>query len=77
MRIAFTARRNGSLIPIEERPDIEMTHIDGARIAPENARVWNPAFDVTPNNLVTAIITEKGVIRAPFTKNLVLLAKAY
>jgi methylthioribose-1-phosphate isomerase len=60
----------GSRIPIEERETIEMTHIEGIRIAPEGVPVWNPAFDVTPNSLITAIITEKGVVRTPFDENL-------
>jgi methylthioribose-1-phosphate isomerase len=61
---------DGSLIPIEERGAIEMTHMDGVRIAPEGVPVMNPAFDVTPNRLIAGIITEKGVIRAPFAENL-------
>jgi methylthioribose-1-phosphate isomerase len=65
---------DGSLIPIEERDLLEVTHMDGFRIAPDDATVWNPAFDVTPNDLVTAIITEKGVVRAPFDQNLKALS---
>lgn len=61
---------DGSRIPIEERESVEMTHVDGIRVAPENVPVWNPAFDVTPNKLVTAIITEKGVVKPPFAENL-------
>ncbi len=53
----------GKKIPIEERAPEEVTHIRGQRIAPEGVRVANPAFDVTPARLVTAIITEKGVFR--------------
>ncbi|MBI5379848.1 MAG: S-methyl-5-thioribose-1-phosphate isomerase [Nitrospirae bacterium] len=53
----------GKKIPIEERPPEEVTHIQGKRIAPEGVQVANPAFDVTPARLVTAIITEKGVFR--------------
>jgi methylthioribose-1-phosphate isomerase len=64
---------DGSGIPIEERDLQEVTHMDGVRIAPEDAPVWNPAFDVTPNALITAIITEKGVVRAPFDENLTRL----
>lgn len=61
---------DGSGIPIEERALQEVTHLDGVRIAPEDAHVWNPAFDVTPNALITAIITEKGVVRQPYKENL-------
>ncbi len=53
---------DGSHIPIEERDECEVTHIGGLRIAPEGVCAWNPAFDVTPAEYVTAIITEKGVI---------------
>lgn len=63
---------DGSLIPIEERSIVEMTHVEGARISPEGVPVLNPAFDVTPNDLVTAIITERGVIRAPYKSNLAI-----
>lgn len=57
---------SGGSIPIEERHPEEVTHIGGRRIAPCGVRVWNPAFDVTPSSLVSAIITEKGVFRAPY-----------
>lgn len=60
----------GSLIPIEERPAEEITHGFGKQTAPEGIKVYNPAFDVTPNELVTALITEKGVIYPPFRENL-------
>ncbi|EKD41674.1 MAG: hypothetical protein ACD_73C00588G0001 [uncultured bacterium] len=61
---------HGDLIPIEERPFEEVTHIKGQRIAPESIKIRNPAFDVTPNELVSAIITEKGIIKAPFTESI-------
>jgi methylthioribose-1-phosphate isomerase len=61
---------DGSHIPIEERGAKEVTHLQGVRIAPEGTEVRNPAFDVTPNRYVTAIITEKGVARAPYTESL-------
>ncbi|HIP91885.1 MAG TPA: S-methyl-5-thioribose-1-phosphate isomerase [Thermotoga sp.] len=61
---------NGSMIPIEERNPDEVTHCGGRRIAPEGVKVYNPAFDVTDASLVTAIITEKGVVRPPYEKNL-------
>lgn len=57
----------GDRIPIEERPSREVTHVfDQVRIAPEGVPVRNPAFDVTPAELVTAIITERGVARPPY-----------
>ncbi len=59
----------GSQIPIEERRSDEITHLAGHSdhaVVPDGAGVYNPAFDVTPNQLVTAIITEKGVARAPY-----------
>jgi methylthioribose-1-phosphate isomerase len=61
---------DGSLIPIEERDSSEMTHVGDVRISPEDVPVLNPAFDVTPNHMIEAIITEMGVIRAPYTQNL-------
>ena len=57
---------NGAAIPIEERSAQEVTDIGGKRIAPEGIAVRHPAFDVTPARLVTAIITERGVLRAPY-----------
>lgn len=57
---------HGDEIVIEERSSDEVTHIRGQRIAPEGVQAAHPAFDVTPNNLVTAIITERGVLQAPF-----------
>ncbi|MFF2480642.1 S-methyl-5-thioribose-1-phosphate isomerase [Paenibacillus sp. NPDC058071] len=60
----------GAEIPIEERSAEEITEGFGKRTAPQGIKVFNPAFDVTPNELVTAIITEKGIIRAPYDVNL-------
>jgi len=57
---------SGEQIPIEQRQAEEITHIRGVPIAPEGVAVQNPAFDVTPHKYITAIITEKGIIRAPF-----------
>ncbi|MEH7238262.1 S-methyl-5-thioribose-1-phosphate isomerase [Bacillus sp. JJ1562] len=54
---------SGKEIPIEERNSEEVTHLGGVRIAPEGVQVYNPAFDVTPNELITAIITEKGILQ--------------
>jgi methylthioribose-1-phosphate isomerase len=61
---------SGDLIPIEQRAAAEVTHVQGVPMAPEGTRVENPAFDVTPNRYVTAIITERGVARAPYTESL-------
>jgi methylthioribose-1-phosphate isomerase len=57
---------SGASIPIEERPPGEIVSVGGARVAPTGIHVRNPAFDVTPSDLVTAIITEAGVIRPPY-----------
>jgi methylthioribose-1-phosphate isomerase len=60
----------GEEIPIEERDIREVTHVKDIQLAPDNAEVSNYAFDVTPNEFVTAIITEKGVARAPYSESL-------
>ena len=60
----------GDQIPIEERGIREVTHVRDIQLAPDNCEVSNYAFDVTPNEFVTAIITEKGVARAPYTESL-------
>lgn len=60
----------GDDIPIEERNIREVTHVKDIQLAPDNTTVSNYAFDVTPNDLVTAIITEKGVARAPYAESL-------
>ncbi len=57
---------NGDLIPIEERSPEEVTSMCGLRVAPPSVQAANPAFDVTPAGLISAIITEKGVARPPF-----------
>jgi methylthioribose-1-phosphate isomerase len=61
---------SGDDIAIEERGAEEVTLVDGAQIAPTGTEVYNPAFDVTPAELVTAIITEKGIAYPPFLENL-------
>ncbi len=61
---------SGDAIPIEERAGREVTHIQGVQIAPEGIAVANPAFDVTPNRYVSAIITERGVAKAPYEEAL-------
>lgn len=60
----------GADIPIEQRAASEITEGFGARTAPEGVTVYNPAFDVTPHGYVTALITEKGIVRPPFTEGL-------
>src|SRR5687767_10730782 len=69
------ATADGSGIPIEERSAKEVTHLGPARLTPAAAKVRNPAFDVTPNKYVTAIITERGIARAPYTESLASLVK--
>ncbi len=66
------ALKNGALIPIEEREPGEVLDIQyrGERVAPEGARARNPAFDVTPNRLISAIVTENGIVHPPFETNL-------
>ncbi|MEX2300363.1 MAG: S-methyl-5-thioribose-1-phosphate isomerase [Bryobacterales bacterium] len=66
---------SGKEIPIEERSADEVTHIQGHLVAPKGTQVMNPAFDVTPAKYVTAIITERGVARAPYLDSLAKLAK--
>jgi methylthioribose-1-phosphate isomerase len=65
---------SGAEIPIEQRAAAEVTHIFGCQVAPPDTPVQNPAFDVTPARYVTAIITERGVARAPFEESLKRLA---
>ncbi|HKF26559.1 MAG TPA: hypothetical protein VKB24_11290, partial [Candidatus Acidoferrum sp.] len=64
---------DGNHIPIEERSSAEVTQIQGIRIAPD-VKAAHPAFDVTPNRYISAIFTEGGVARAPYTESLVALA---
>lgn len=66
----------GEQIPIEQRSAKEVTHHAGKQIAPEGVLVENPAFDVTPNKYVTAIITERGIARIPLAESLKELAGA-
>jgi len=68
--------KSGDSIPIEQRSAEEVTHVFGVPIAPENIAVENPAFDVTPARYVTAIISERGVARAPYEESLKRLAEA-
>jgi methylthioribose-1-phosphate isomerase len=66
---------DGSLIPIEERDAREITHLGDRQLAPEGIAVRNPAFDVTPHRLVTAIITERGVARGDYRQQLAELVQ--
>jgi methylthioribose-1-phosphate isomerase len=63
----------GAEIPIEERSAQEVVEIHGTRVAPEGIRVRHPAFDVTPARLITAIITERGVLRPPYEESIAAL----
>jgi len=62
--------KSGQEIPIEQRDRKEVTHIGGQQFAPDGIEISNPAFDVTPNDLITAIITDRGVARAPYSESL-------
>jgi len=64
------ATLTGDSIPIEERPAVEVTHHGGKQLTPNGVGIANPAFDVTPAKYVTAIITERGVLRAPYAESL-------
>lgn len=68
--------KSGDEIPIEERDIKEVTHIREHQMAPDGIEVQNPAFDVTPNELISAIITDKGIARAPYEESLRNLAGA-
>ncbi len=61
---------SGDEIPIEQRSPTEVTHIQGVSLAPENTEAANPAFDVTPHRYITAIITERGIIKEPYGEGL-------
>jgi methylthioribose-1-phosphate isomerase len=64
------ATPDGEHIPIEERDQREVTHLGSSRLTPIGAKIRNPAFDVTPHRYITGIITEKGIIRPPYTETL-------
>jgi len=64
------ATSTGADIPIEERSPVEVTHHGGKQLTPHNVGICNPAFDVTPAKYIAAIFTERGVLRAPYTKAL-------
>lgn len=64
----------GDLIPIEQRAAREVTHVNGVQVTPHGVSIENPAFDVTPAKYVTAIITERGVLRAPYGESIQAMA---
>jgi methylthioribose-1-phosphate isomerase len=64
----------GDQIPIEERPVREVSHVFERQVAPSGVKIANPAFDVTPSELITAIVTERGVARQPLGRTLARLA---
>ncbi len=66
---------SGDDIPIEERRETEITSLAGVQIAPAGISVFNPAFDVTPAALITAIITEKGILKPPYGEAIAKLSK--
>ena len=70
------ATAHGDLIPIEQRDPREVTHSNGKQMTPDNVGIENPAFDVTPAKYITAIITERGVLRAPFPESIATMAAA-
>jgi len=64
------ATPDGDAIPIEQRPAIEVTHHGGKQLTPNGVEIYNPAFDVTPAKYIAAIITERGLLRAPYGESL-------
>jgi len=70
------ATANGDAIPIEQRAAREITHLNGVQVTPHGVRIENPAFDVTPARNIAAIITERGVLRAPYTSSIASMAGA-
>jgi methylthioribose-1-phosphate isomerase len=71
------ATATGDDIPIEERDAKEVTHMRDYQLTPDGVDVHNFAFDVTPNEFIAAIITDRGVARAPYTESLRTLAEAH
>ena len=61
---------DGEHIPIEERNAREVTHVGSSQVAPKGALIWNPAFDITPHRFIAGIITERGILRAPYAESL-------
>jgi methylthioribose-1-phosphate isomerase len=71
-----TATASGDLIPIEQRNPREVTHSNGVQMTPTGVGIENPAFDVTPAKYIAAIITERGILRAPYTESIRQMAAA-
>jgi methylthioribose-1-phosphate isomerase len=69
------ATADGDAIPIEERSPAEVTTVAGARVAPARTQALNRAFDVTPAGLISAIVTEQGIVRPPFDRPLARSAR--
>ena len=67
--------KTGKDITIEERASHEISHIHGKQLAPTNMKTFNPAFDVTPHQYISGIITEAGVLRAPFNRSIEKIQK--
>jgi methylthioribose-1-phosphate isomerase len=65
--------RGGADIPIEQRAPVEITHVSGVQLVPKGVSVFNPAFDVTPAELISAIITERGIAHPPYAESLTKL----
>ena len=70
------ATPTGAGIPIEERAAREFTHINGRQVTPDGVSIQNPAFDVTPARYITAIITERGILRAPLAESIAAMAQS-
>jgi methylthioribose-1-phosphate isomerase len=70
------ATPDGDTIPIEERDQREVSHLGSSRITPIGAHIRNPAFDVTPHRYIAGIITERGILRPPFSESLAAAFKA-
>lgn len=71
------ATASGEAIPIEQRAAREITHVNGVQVTPDGVAIENPAFDVTPAKYITAIITEQGVLHAPFTDSIHAMADEF
>jgi len=61
---------DGEHIPIEERNAREVTHVGSSQVTPKGALIWNPGFDITPHRFIAGIITERGILRAPYAESL-------
>ncbi|YAR63202.1 hypothetical protein ACUIAK_08890 [Bacillus cytotoxicus] len=68
-----TKKKTGNEIIIEERDETEVTKINGRQIAPAGIHIYNPAFDITPHEFISGIITEKGILQGDYTKEIASL----